>query len=850
MFFQKKRISILTSAALLVTTVLSPSIPACAIGQNEQDKGTYGNNINYTYFRDTVTGLDTLSCVILEGDGKMMDLSITSDSTNSEIIDAIYDNQPWMQAALNDTKPTDPGEFASRAKIDEILVGGDITELGNYSFYNCGAVIRLNKNITTIPEGCFSWGNGCNLYIYGDVTTVSPTAFNSMTTTSNIYVCSDDAKAALEAAITSSKLKKRITVMNNPTDIIPLRIAVKKGLMEERLNEVSDRDRYTSSSWDAYYQTVEAGDEKLKDEEITDEDVSTYAAAINEAAEQLISLENLNAALDAADKISTWHYTEESLAALETAAAAGKQVADDATQAQILKLAQDIEAALENLEDVSPEYAEAALSTTVTEAKALVESDYKPESWTSLQEAVDSADNIAANASAADIMDARQDIIKAMNALEIQYPDSAPLAKIFYGGQKTVIAEGSADAAMAGAVKAVIEFDCEKDVSYNPYSSIDIDSTIAGTDYYQRFEGTGNDTPGTTGWRVTITFPAIKEGNGYSISASTWSWANAEDGVYLIKSVKFYDGNDTLLKQIVSTPTAGLEAALTTAQEKLAALKTGDYSADSVSALEDAIVEAGSLLEQDIILPSAITRLTQMLEDTAADLRPADTAASRSKLETALSGAKALKEDDYTADSWKTLQKAVQKAEGLSANALNSEILSVVEEINQAVNALVPAQGSDISTSPEPDASTSPVPDASTSPAPDTPASPTPDTPVSPAPDTPTPNPSEKPDEENLTLSKAQVKKVQAQKSKLSIQLKSTVKNADSYEIVVANNKKFKNSTSTLTTGKNTAKIKVSYKKLKIKKKKTYYLKVRAVRKTTSGTVYGKYSKVIKFKAR
>lgn len=844
MFFHKRSISILTAVALVTTSVLSPVVSTSAANINERVTGNYGDNISYTYFRDNLSGSDTtLSTLILEGTGKMMDL--TSDAADNP--DEQYNNQPWIAEALNNV-PTYPDEI-SRMHIDEVLVGENIAELGTYTFCNYPGTIRLNKNITDIPAGCFEYSYGCTLYFYGELTSVANSAFSNLqgTTFYTIHVVSEESKAKIVE--TNSSLESKIKV-DLTTDIIPLRIAVKKGLMEERLNEVSDRDRYTSSSWDAYYQTVEAGAEKLKDDAITDEDVTTCTAAINEAAEQLVSFEALNTALEAADKISAWHYTEESRAALETAVAAGKQVADDVTKEQIAKLAQDIEDALENLEDVSKEYANAALSTTVTEANALVESDYKPEGWTALQEAVDAAGSIVTDAPATDIMDARQDIIKAMNALEIQYPDPEPLANIYFE-QTTMITSGTADDSMAGAVKMVIEFDCAKGVSYNPYSTIDISSTIAGKNIYKQFTGTdGSYKSGSTGWKEAMEFPAMKKGDTYSIQGMTYSWDDVEGVVYLIQSVSFYDAEGTLLKKIISTPTAGLEDAITVAQKKLETLKTGDYSADSVKALEDAITEACELLEQDSILPSEITRLTQALQDTADNLQPADTTASRSELDTALSGAKALKEEDYTANSWRTLQTAVQKAEALSANALNSEILSVVNAINLAINALVPAEGSDIPTSPAPGASTSPAPDNPESPAPDVPATPAPNITASPAPATPTPNPSGNPDEENLTLPKANVKKVQAKKAKLSIQLKNVIKDADNYEIVVANNKKFKNSTSTVTTGKNTAKITVSYKKLKIKKKKTYYLKVRATKKTSQGTVYGKYSNVIKFKAR
>ena len=68
------------------------------------------------------------------------------------------------------------------------------------------------------------------------------------------------------------------------------------------------------------------------------------------------------------------------------------------------------------------------------------------------------------------------------------------------------------------------------------------------------------------------------------------------------------------------------------------------------------------------------------------------------------------------------------------------------------------------------------------------------------------------------------------------------IKNVNGYQIVYANNKNFKKASTVMTTKTNCT-IK------KLKKKKTYYIKVRAYKKTASGKkTFGAYSKVVKIK--
>lgn len=97
-------------------------------------------------------------------------------------------------------------------------------------------------------------------------------------------------------------------------------------------------------------------------------------------------------------------------------------------------------------------------------------------------------------------------------------------------------------------------------------------------------------------------------------------------------------------------------------------------------------------------------------------------------------------------------------------------------------------------------------------------------------------------DTSKTKVPKVSIKSLTNQKGKkVKITLKK-VSNAKGYQIVYADNKKFKKA-STITTGKTSYTIK------KLKKKKTYYIKARAYKKDTSGKkVFGAYSNVKKIK--
>ena len=91
-------------------------------------------------------------------------------------------------------------------------------------------------------------------------------------------------------------------------------------------------------------------------------------------------------------------------------------------------------------------------------------------------------------------------------------------------------------------------------------------------------------------------------------------------------------------------------------------------------------------------------------------------------------------------------------------------------------------------------------------------------------------------------IAKASIKKLKNKKSKKVIVQINKIKNVNGYQIVYANNKNFKKASTVMT-------IKTNCTIKKLKKKKTYYIKVRAYKKTASGKkTFGAYSKVMKIK--
>ena len=132
----------------------------------------------------------------------------------------------------------------------------------------------------------------------------------------------------------------------------------------------------------------------------------------------------------------------------------------------------------------------------------------------------------------------------------------APMAKedalglIKSGGIPVNLASGTADASMVGATKIRYMFDCADDVSFNPWAGINLSANIADKESKNTIMGE-NDIIGETAIEVFLDLSnQIENGDSYSVYASTYSWEEAKDYVYLIRCIEFLDESGNVLKTV------------------------------------------------------------------------------------------------------------------------------------------------------------------------------------------------------------------------------------------------------------------------------------------------------------
>ena len=145
----------------------------------------------------------------------------------------------------------------------------------------------------------------------------------------------------------------------------------------------------------------------------------------------------------------------------------------------------------------------------------------------------------------------------------------------------------------------------------------------------------------------------------------------------------------------VVVDTSALEAAIAEAD----GLKESDYTAESWATYQAALVNARSVAEAKES-QEAVDQAKATLDAAKAALVKAEQPVSidTSSLEKAISDAEALKEADYTADSWKAMQTALTKAKSAlqakesqtavdeASNTLNSAIKGLVKKSSQTTN--------------------------------------------------------------------------------------------------------------------------------------------------------------------
>lgn len=157
----------------------------------------------------------------------------------------------------------------------------------------------------------------------------------------------------------------------------------------------------------------------------------------------------------------------------------------------------------------------------------------------------------------------------------------------------------------------------------------------------------------------------------------------------------------TFTYKIAETPapaevdTTALEAAIAEADN----LKEADYTAESWSVYQAALQSARTALEAKESQEAVDQALAALNAAKAALVKAEEepVAINTASLEKAIADAKALKEADYTADSWKALQSVLTEAQkALDAKESQEAVDNATNSLNKAIKALVKKNSSSV----------------------------------------------------------------------------------------------------------------------------------------------------------
>ena len=399
-----------------------------------------------------------------------------------------------------------------------------------------------------------------------------------------------------------------------------------------------NNNTYTEDSWTKYMEAYQAYlDAKAKGAGyFTSKQLTAILDAVNKAKSELKALPPKTEAFEAAKKkyediinAKDSPYTKDSLKDLKEVCDIqingildeNGDLKEGVNQADVDSATRAIEDYINRLLVEKGDVTE--LKKLAEEYKPLIESDYTVDTWTTFAEKlataqalVDDPDNAGKEA----VATATEELKAAREQLVIDYSEGEKtpgIAVVKPGGRSVVIEKGTADESMAGATKVRVTFDCAADTTFSSYASIEVTALVGADNNFKKFTG-NNNTTGAKGCSVTLDFAnAIKTGDSYTISADTYAWNEAADYVYAIMKLEYLDANGNVLKTFSGgTDTPKLDNYKKAIEDAKALAESGDYTEESVAALQAAIEAAEAVLKDtDTPLPSQMEAPKAALDD-------------------------------------------------------------------------------------------------------------------------------------------------------------------------------------------------------------------------------------------
>lgn len=365
------------------------------------------------------------------------------------------------------------------------------------------------------------------------------------------------------------------------------------------------------------------------------------------------------------------------------------------TEQEFIDVANEINKAIDNLVKIDITEAKNNLYDAIDNANKLISTDYTVASWTVLSEVLTKSTEVYNNdeSGAASIATATDNLNNAISELvvaEVGKPKfdvncifsnagwwpQYDLTESFEGNGTHTFTIDTSEVPTTEAFVFVL--DIVNGLGNYPDMTAKLDSIKAdGVEIpldsskilYGDQEGKGN-------YRIDIYNEYTETKNNPPIDPKAMKSSKLIEITFTINGLP-----DTNLKTVLETLIKSIES-------KIAALVDGDYTQDSIVAVNTAIADAKVLLEQDVILQSELDNATAVINNAFENLTPANTAEARAELNKAIESAEALNESDYTAETWKVLSKALKNAKSSSDDATISELKELTNALNNAISAL------------------------------------------------------------------------------------------------------------------------------------------------------------------
>lgn len=327
-------------------------------------------------------------------------------------------------------------------------------------------------------------------------------------------------------------------------------------------------------------------------------------------------------------------YTADSVKALETALNSAKDVIkaveagtqEDKTIGYVLNAKDALETALNGLTKKNDPVDKSALKILVEQANAKVEAEYTPESWAGFQTALTNAKAVLENEDAT-----LEQVTDAITTLD-------------------------------SAIKALVE--AEKPVDKSELNALIEKASALTKDNYT-----------AESWTV------FEESLANAKAIYAKEDATEEEVLNAITEL------DAAIQALVEVQIPADKTALNALIEKVAGLTKENYTADSWSILESALEEAKKVsanenaTEQEI--SDAISKLESAIKGLVHTPVEPEKPADKTELNDLINKVVGLSKENYTADSWKVLESALEEAK-----KVNTKEDATAEEVKSAYDAL------------------------------------------------------------------------------------------------------------------------------------------------------------------